>query len=325
MMAAKCWASTPWILMATSSPLITADPTARLDVPSCRALLFLLLFLLNHKIQNFVAMPTFTPINAQEVAEAQPGDVGDKAAVGVPHAHCRAAGPGLHWRATVTALRLWNKGPIAEALAKLEELSTSPLISMQQDSHIETECDAYCNEYGGITMSRLRSLVFRGIGSLVIQTASRAKHGLVFQNVGTPRFEITDYELEPELAEAAHKAVASITTAIRFSQAETTTYLLLAHSAILAGCLDIATSALSSGLQASSGPVMLPELQARGLVCSMDVAGALVRQLHSPAQWWCLKTLCQVALLKGDSDMVEAYSGAVSGRWRRRRQYSSMC
>ncbi|KAJ2820623.1 hypothetical protein IWW50_004986, partial [Coemansia erecta] len=64
------------------------------------------------------------------------------------------------------ALRQWAVGRIDEAYKGFEKLSAKDLVARVQDPRMEGECDAYCREYGGMGIDRLRSLVFANAGKL---------------------------------------------------------------------------------------------------------------------------------------------------------------
>ncbi|KAJ2009614.1 hypothetical protein GGI04_000266 [Coemansia thaxteri] len=78
------------------------------------------------------------------------------------------------------ALWTWAKGLLGDALKSLKSLSGDALICTEQEPHIESECNAYCAEYGGVSMTHLRFLVFSNLGYAYVAAAGEQSSASLF-------------------------------------------------------------------------------------------------------------------------------------------------
>ncbi|KAJ2391221.1 Histone transcription regulator 3 [Coemansia sp. RSA 2611] len=196
-------------------------------------------------------MPLFIPINPPEAASAQSAGASvqspslirvEEEIRGLLHEY-------------QTALRLWAKGCRDEAYRSFDELSSKNLVARVQDPQTETECDAHCREYGGISIDRLRSLVFANAGQLQmiaagVQCAWKSLAGLDTQDP-----DATPFDVDPRKETLLRGALAKLEMARAFDGSDTAHHLAVGWCALQLGRLDIAVSAFLSSATLMRGDV----------------------------------------------------------------------
>ncbi|KAJ2870661.1 hypothetical protein FB639_004590, partial [Coemansia asiatica] len=196
-------------------------------------------------------MPTFVPINPPPADTVSPlsesegvsGHTGAPAkAKRIEEQICRIV------QEYKSALYFWSIGHMTKARSALDRLAENALVAEQQEPDVESECCAYCNEYGGVDMDRLRSLIFTSSGILRI-----AEDPILANAFGSPQISVVT------LADTALASSALIVSALqRFLKAEefalctAPQYLMIGQCAMLLGQLDIAVSAFSRGFEGQS-------------------------------------------------------------------------
>ncbi|KAJ1735590.1 Histone transcription regulator 3 [Coemansia biformis] len=231
-------------------------------------------------------MPVFTSINPPPDPRAEAGGNAEQAA---PTARIEEEVRELI-QGYQAALCQWQKGLCKEAYAGFARLAERELLSHSQERHIESECNAYCQEYGGVSISRLRALVLANVGlvQLAVEAGGQRRWplgGLDFDGRGLLG---TDADRCEEAAVGA--ALARLTAALAFDQANTAHRLVAGQCAMALGHYDVAVSVLGSAAHAE--------------------------RRRGPLTWWCVRAAVQAALMRGDVDLA---TGIVEGasRWSR--------
>ncbi|KAJ2807005.1 hypothetical protein H4S07_003678, partial [Coemansia furcata] len=196
-----------------------------------------------------------------------------------------------------SVLRTWANGLLREARDDLEALCKNTLVCHKQEPHVESECNAYCMEYGGVPMARLRFLIFANAG--YVHMAAVGDQTLVGLELDLARAPVG-----PDAEEALSKALILLTAALQFDTAGAAHYLTIGHCALLLGQLDVAMSALCSGI----GPI--PErlgprcLQSHQELQSCTRLEQIISKRFGPRQWWCAKAIVQTSLVRGDVELA---------------------
>ncbi|KAJ2744371.1 Histone transcription regulator 3 [Coemansia sp. BCRC 34301] len=253
-------------------------------------------------------MPVFIPINPPAQQLAQFGE-----AVSTPGSAAPATASLVRVEEKVrdlvleyqAALKAWAKGLLCDARDGLERLCDNALVCQEQQPQLESECNAYCVEYGGVPMARLRFLVFANMASLHIAIAGgQALASLEGFGAEPAELDPTRIPIGPDMETALTKALAFLTLALQFGPADTAHYLTMGRCAMLLGQLDIAMSAFTSGI----GPV-LESLWLRGTLSypgaqSYTHAEQAIRRRLGPRQLWCIKAIVQTLLARGDAELA---------------------
>ncbi|KAJ2106803.1 Histone transcription regulator 3, partial [Coemansia sp. RSA 922] len=245
-------------------------------------------------------MPAFIPINPPPQAQVQFAETNvyteGPTTVLASHARVEEKVRDLVLGYQV-AMKTWANGQLRDARDNLDALCENVLVCHKQEAHIESECNAYCMEYGGVPMSRMRFLAFANSGYLHMagiceQTLTGLDVDLVCGSVG------------PDAEEALSRALTLLTAALQFDTADAAHYLAIGNCALLLGQPDVALSALSSGM----GP--LPDgLGLRGLSSYQGTQNCThleqtISKRFGPRQWWCVKAMVYTLLVRGDTELA---------------------
>ncbi|KAJ1666015.1 Histone transcription regulator 3 [Coemansia sp. RSA 1646] len=199
-----------------------------------------------------------------------------------------------------SALRTWADTRFTEAFNKFDELCKHPLFSQPQEANIERECSAYCNEYGGMDIERLRTSVFMNAGRLYALS-----NGGPDLYVGLEELERLDLARPRALSALCDESVLRgsldfFIKALRFGTAEVSHYLAIGQCALLLAQNDIAISMFTQAF-------CLPQLK-----CTMSLADAqkddwiLFSKSAGPRQWWCVVAAIQAFLMRGDVELADS-------------------
>ncbi|KAJ2736819.1 Histone transcription regulator 3 [Coemansia sp. BCRC 34962] len=153
-------------------------------------------------------------------------------------------------------------------------------------------------EYGGVSMDRLRFLIYANIGCL--HMAAAGEHTLAGLELDLARIPVG-----PDTEETLRRALDFLTAALRFDAADATHHLTIGHCALLLGQLDLAMSALCGGIVPEPGSL---EPQGR-LGRQAPQSGTLlleqtISKRFGPRQWWCIKAIVQTSLARGDIELA---------------------
>ncbi|KAJ1721407.1 Histone transcription regulator 3 [Coemansia erecta] len=117
------------------------------------------------------------------------------------------------------------------------------MASVQQPD-VESECSAYSKECGGVSMDRLRSLVFTGSGVLRI-----TDDPVLAGAFGSPRIDtLTLSSHDATKRDILCAALGQLVKAAEFDRSDASHYLMIGQCAMLLGQLDVAISAFGKGL-----------------------------------------------------------------------------
>ncbi|KAJ1824127.1 Histone transcription regulator 3 [Coemansia sp. RSA 2675] len=187
------------------------------------------------------------------------------------------------------ALKAWAAGLLRDARESLERMGENELVCRKQEPHVESECNAYCMEYGGVPMDRLRFLVYANIGLLHMAAVGvEALAGL--------ELDLARTSVGPDVGETLSRALTFLTAALQFDTADATHHLAIGHCALLLGQPDMALSALCSGIAPKPGSLG-PQSGRFLLERTMD-------KRFGPHQWWCVKAIVQTLLARGDTELA---------------------
>ncbi|KAJ2171950.1 hypothetical protein GGF45_004808, partial [Coemansia sp. RSA 551] len=188
----------------------------------------------------FVEMPLFTPINRPDVLDNH-DDANTSHAPSLVRVEEEIRELLLEYQ---TTLQDWAEGRIEEAHKGFERLLNKDLVARTQDPRVESECNAYCREFGGMSANRLRSLVFANSGRLQMlsegfQLGWRSMARMDTCNLGT-LISSTDHQK----ASVLNESLAKLETARAFDNDDASYQLAVGQCAMLLGRFDVAVSAL---------------------------------------------------------------------------------
>ncbi|KAJ2906991.1 hypothetical protein GGI21_003968, partial [Coemansia aciculifera] len=203
------------------------------------------------------------------------------------------------------ALMAWAKGLTHDARDGLEKLCENDLVCCEQEPHIENECNAYCAEYGSVSMARLRYLIFANTGYVHIAiTGEQPLASFDEAGMESTESDLARAPVRPEAEEALRKAMTLMTSALQLGPAETAHYLAMGQCAMLLGQLDLAMSAFASGVgpvQGSLEPHPLPSNL--GAQCCTGLE-QVINKRFGPLQWRCVRAIVQASLARGDAELA---------------------
>ncbi|KAJ2396235.1 hypothetical protein GGI05_001219, partial [Coemansia sp. RSA 2603] len=188
-----------------------------------------------------------------------------------------------------TGLQLWSNGLIADAISAFDRLSGNSFITNVQPPDIESECNAYSKECGGVSMDRLRSLVFTSSAILRI-----TDDPFLAEALGSPQIDASTLSNNDATKnDILCTALDQLLKATEFERGDASQHLMIGQCAMLLGQLDIAISAFGKGLGSDI-------LQSAVGTHEHTVTSRVLR----PRQWWCAQEMVRAALMRGDADLA---------------------
>lgn len=205
------------------------------------------------------------------------------------------------------ALNDWTQGQFSGAVQKLEALCENPLIIDKQDKHVESECNAYCRELGGMDIDRLRCLCFANAGLFCIYNSKAVDSTSVISGTASRDHRLLSSEHLTDVPESTLLlGLQRLMAALEYdSAANMSQYLAASQCAIHLGQLDVAISTLTRGL-ATSG-VNMEDIAGDTQLSTNSKANKLShtsKVRFSPHQWWGIKAYVQTSLMRGDTTVV---------------------
>ncbi|KAJ2061489.1 Histone transcription regulator 3 [Coemansia sp. S146] len=195
------------------------------------------------------------------------------------------------------AMKTWANGLLGDAQDNLDRLCENVLVCHKQEPHIESECNAYCMEYSGVPMTRMRFLVFANAGHLHMA-------GVGKQTLAGLELKLACGPVGPDAEEALGRALTLLTAALQFDTADATHYLAIGHCALLLGQTDVALSALSSGIGPVPESLGLQSLSSHQGPQNCTRLEQAISNRFGPRQWWCVKAIVQTSLVRGDTELA---------------------
>ncbi|KAJ2853124.1 hypothetical protein GGI22_004995, partial [Coemansia erecta] len=201
-----------------------------------------------------------------------------------------------------SALRMWADTRFIEAFNKFDDLCKHSLLAQPQEAHIERECSAYCNEYGGMSIEHLRMLVFMNAGRLYI-----CSNGGPDLCVGLDELECADLTRPRALSALCDESVLRsaldyFMKALQFGTAGVSHYLTIGQCALLLAQHDMAISMFTQAFSLT---------QPKSLTSLADAQGddwITFSKSAGPRQWWCVVAAIHAFLMRGEVELAESIS-----------------
>ncbi|KAJ2613479.1 Histone transcription regulator 3 [Coemansia sp. RSA 1365] len=192
------------------------------------------------------------------------------------------------------ALRQWADGRLSEAYTGFKGLSEEEVLFGEQEGGVEGECDAYCKEFGGMSIRRLRALVSANAGELETERVSTRYTWRYTGRLNIHGLNELAVDMDQRTRLKFDKTLMRLQKALKLDSSNTMYYFAMGQYAMALGQHDIGLLAFQRALGVNNTHERL-EYQRR--------AGQLFHKWR-PLQWWSARAAVQAALLRGDVDVA---------------------